>query len=269
MDTPPPRELDTITCGDCMAWLKTLPDGCADMVLTDPPYGTTACKWDKKVDMALLFAELWRVLKHNGALLMFAQNPFAAEIIVQERKWFRYEWVWKKTQVVGFANAKRMPMRQHELCLVFYKKLPTYNAVPIRSQGGKPYRSNVKRRDGGVYHKHLDKSVRVQSVDGSRFPQDVVTMPRDSHPIHPTQKPQELCEMLVRQYTNRGECVLDPFAGSGSTAAAAKATGRHFLACELDAAFHAAAVDRLNSICPPLPGTEPVGLVARNEARGL
>lgn len=259
--------IDMIAHGDCIEWLRTLPDGCADMVLTDPPYGTMACDWDKKVDMEALFGEMWRVLKHNGALLMFAQNPFAAECIMLNKGTFRYEWVWRKTQGVGFANASRMPMRTHELCLVFYRALPTYNAVPITNQRGKPYMSKCQRKSGGAYPARLSKAVLTQSEVGDRYPQDVVTMPNVKGSIHPTQKPQELCEMLIRQYTKWGEMVLDPFAGSGTTAAAAKATGRHYLSCEINASFHASAVERLRSVSMPLPGTEPIGLVERKLAK--
>lgn len=252
-------ELDTITCGDCMEWLQTLPDGCADLVLTDPPYGTTACKWDKKVDMALLFAELWRVLKHNGALLMFAQNPFAAEIIVQERKRFRYEWVWEKGHAVGFANAGRMPLRAHELVLVFYRALPTWNAVPITGQDGAAYTARNSDKSGdGCYGSWKGGAVTVGGSE--RFPRDVVKISRPGDGFHPTQKPQALCEMLIQQYTRRGELVVDPFAGSGTTAAAAMATGRRSLSCEMDAGYHAKAVERVAGVCPPMPGTEPPGV---------
>lgn len=254
-------KLDTITCGDCMEWLKTLPDGCADMVLTDPPYGTTNCDWDVRVDMVALFAELWRVLKHNGALLMFAQNPFAAELIVQERKRFRYEWVWHKTRTCGFANAKKMPLRMHELILCFYRALPTYNAIPIANQRKHAYhKHDYPRKARHVYCKGgLDNEVHRIGV-ADRFPQDVVTMRGVNYPIHHTQKPQALCEMLIQQYTNRDELVIDPFAGSGTTAAAARATGRRFLSCEMDAGYHAKAVERVAGVCPPLPGTEPLGV---------
>ena len=251
-------KLDTITCGDCMEWLKTLPDGCADLVLTDPPYGTTNCDWDVRVDMVALFAELWRVLKHNGALLMFAQNPLAAELIVQERKRFRYEWVWEKVQPGGVLAAKRRPLRAHELILVFYRASPIYNAVQVYGQKGEAYTSKHVARDGGCYGSQKGGAVTVGGSE--RFPRDVVKIGRPGDGFHHTQKPQALCEMLIQQYTHRGELVVDPFAGSGTTAVAARATGRHFLSCELDAGYHAKAVERVAGVCPPLPGTEPLGV---------
>lgn len=217
-------ELDAITCGDCMEWLRTLPDGCADLVLTDPPYGTTHNAWDKLPDFRALFAELWRVLKHNGALLMFAQNPLAAELIVQERKRFRYEWVWEKGHAVGFANAGRMPLRAHELVLVFYRALPTWNAVPITGQAGECYERTLKKRACGCYGSMKRGTYTIGGRE--RFPRDVVKISRPGDGFHPTQKPQALCEMLIQQYTRRGELVVDPFAGSGTTAAAAMATGQ-------------------------------------------
>lgn len=246
-------ELDTITCGDCMEWLKTLPDGCADMVLTDPPYGTTHNAWDKLPDFRALFAELWRVLKYNGALLMFAQNPLAAELIVQERKRFRYEWVWEKTMACGMFNSSRAPLRAHELILVFYRATPTYNAVQCFGHSGKAYTSkHSARRGGGNYGHRRGDSVSVGGTE--RFPRDVIKIGRSRDSFHPTQKPQALCEMLIQQYTHRGELVVDPFAGSGTTAAAARATGRRFLSCELDAGYHAKAVARVDAVCPPPAG---------------
>lgn len=244
-----------------MEWLTTLPDGCADLVLTDPPYGTTNCDWDTKVDMVALFAELWRVLKHNGAVLVFGQFPMVFDVWNAARKEFRYDLVYEKGRALGFLNAKKMPLRKHENILVFYRALPTYN--PQMTQG-KPYHKKAynpsTHNRGNIYGKKDKYMAGEKRSDGARYPTSIIRAASVNYGIHPTQKPQGLCEMLIRQYTQPGELVVDPFAGSGTTAAAARATGRHFLSCEMDAGYHAKAVERVAGVCPPLPGTEPLGV---------
>lgn len=259
--------LDFIHFGDCMQWLATLPDGCADMVLTDPPYGTMHAAWDVRPDVPALFAELWRVLKRNGALCVFAQLPFAAELVTAGGKFFRYEWVWVKNRPTSFLDARRKPMRKHELVLVFYREPPTYNAVPIPAQSGENYNGCTRElpRDAGRNYNAVpakDYTPR-DCTDGTRFPQDVVTYSVPLNRVHGTQKPQDLCEMLISQYTRHGELVLDPYAGSGTTPAAALATGRHFAACEWNAAFHKHAVERMRHVCRPLPGLQQKGLTEK------
>lgn len=139
--------------GEAFAELAKIPIGSVDLVLTDPPYGTTQASWDTVPDWGKLFAELWRVLKHNGAILMFSQMPLAADIVVQNRKTFRYEWILEKPRALGFLNAKKMPLRCHELILVFYRALPTYNALPIAHQRRAPYRHGERRCATPVYGK--------------------------------------------------------------------------------------------------------------------
>lgn len=223
--------------GDAFALLPHIPDGSVDAVITDPPYGTTDAAWDVKIDFPRLFDELWRVLKPNGALLMFAQMPLAARLACMQPKTFRYQWVWHKPCAVGMLNANRMPMRAHELILVFYRSLPTYNRVPLANQSGKPYTTKRQgNRKCALYSSSLDSVSR--STDGSRCPRDVITFGRDkTHWGHPTQKPEALVRYLIEQYTKPGETVLDPFAGCGSTLAAAAACGRRSIGIELESDF--------------------------------
>lgn len=237
----------TLTLGDAMAELAKIPAGSVDMVLTDPPYGITAAEWDKRPDWSALFAALWRVLKGNGALLTFAQMPVAAELVMQQRRHFRYEWVWHKSSPAGFLNSHRMPMRQHELVLVYYRRLPTYNAVPIASQSSTPYKTQRGKTQSRLFHP--SPRVTTHCKDGSRFPQDVVKYdrPANTDRLHPTQKPLDLLAMLIGQYTHPGELVLDPFAGSGSTLKAAQLTGRRAIGIELDPTYFARARDWLNA----------------------
>lgn len=173
------------------------------------------------------------MLKNNGAILMFSQMPVAADIVVRQRRRFRYQWIWEKSRAFGFANSHRMPMRAHEVILVLYRALPTYNAKPIDSQRGMCY-----RRNGGTPSKLYSHALVPTPCisDGSRFPRDVLryATPVGTARFHPTQKPVDLLSMLIEQYTQPGELVLDPFAGSGSTLKAAQLTGRRAIGIEMD-----------------------------------
>lgn len=232
--------------GDAFAMLPMIPAGSIDAIITDPPYGTTAAEWDVNIDFAELFKESWRVLKPNGVIAMFAQMPLAARLACMQPQTFRYQWVWHKTQAVGMLNANRMPLRAHELILIFYRKLPTYNRVPLDNQRGKPYHHKQARapRKTSLYRGAIITG--KGSADGTRCPRDVITFARDSQRWgHPTQKPLELMRYLVKQYTNPGDIVLDPFCGCGSTLAAAQAEGRRSIGIELDPAFAATTRRRL------------------------
>lgn len=248
---------NTLLLGNSFEKMKEIPDGSVDLVLTDPPYNNTDCDWDAvKCDFPALFTELLRVLKPNGALLMFCQMPLAAELVMQQRKIFRYQWVWEKSRACGFANANKMPMRSHEIILTFYRKLPTYNKIPLENQAGKSYSmTHTKYYESDVYGgckkdaaKHTPYFI---ENNGDRAPRDVIyfesefyTKSRDGV-THPTRKPQALCEYLIKQYSKPGELVLDPFCGSGTTAAAALATGRRYWTCELEEKYFRLATERL------------------------
>ena len=233
--------------GEAFAELAKIPDGSVDLVLTGPPYGTTDAAWDTAPDWRALFTQLWRVLKPNGALLMFSQMPVAADIVVQQLKNFRYQWVWHKHAPAGFLNAHKMPLRSHEIILVFYRRLPTYNAVPLDSQRSTPYKTMRGAKRTKLYS--FFARVTSTSSDGARYPQDVVKYARPSNTdrLHPTQKPLDLLAMLIGQYTHPGELVLDPFAGSGSTLKAAQLTGRRAIGIELDPTYFTRARDWLNA----------------------
>ena len=230
---------DWIKCEDCIEGMKAIPDGAVDMILVDPPYGTTNNFWDKQLPMSEMWSEFKRVTKHNAAIVIFSQLPFAVDLINANRKMFRYEWIWHKTNPVGFLNANKMPLRAHENILVFYRKLPTYN--PQYSQG-KPYFRKRGRLDTGRCY----QVTRLKDVknDGLRYPLDVMKYGLDAErssvnvmTAHGTQKPVALCEYLIKTYTNEGELVLDACMGSGSTAVAAVNTNRHFIGYETHQPF--------------------------------
>ena len=226
--------------GDCLELMKDMPDGSIDMILADPPYGTTQCKWDSIIDLPLMWEQLKRVIKPNGAIVMTASQPFTTTLIASNMKDFRYDLVWVKSQGTGFYNANRMPLRAHEDILVFYKKLPTY--TPQKTEG-KPY--TVKRGSPSDVYNGKDLCVTANET-GERHPLSWREFKKDKSKIHPTQKPVALMEYLIKTYTNEGEVVLDFAMGSGTTGVACKNLARSFIGMELDEDYFDIASKRIN-----------------------
>ena len=238
-----------IHLGDCYELLPAIPTGSVDLLLTDPPYGTTNAAWDGKIDIPAFFEQVWRACKPNAAVLIFSQLPFACDLINAARNRYRYDIVWAKNDPTGFLNAKKMPLRAHELILVFYRALPTFNPQKTHST---PYHSKGSRRKSEIYGPRGDSlNPETQSLDGSRYPTDVLRYRRERHAPHPTQKPLALVENLILQYSNPGDLILDPFAGSGTTALAARNTARRCIAIERDPSIHATALRRLATTHTP------------------
>ncbi len=225
--------------GDCLELMKDIPDKSIDMVLCDLPYGTTRNKWDSVIPLNKLWKQYERIIKDNGAIVLFSQMPFSAELVHSNLKLFKYEWIWQKDNGTGFLNAKKMPLKIHENILVFYKKLPLYN--PQMRTGFKPYKCKQGRHSTnyGAYEQgHITES------NGERYPIDIIKFKKDSG-LHPTQKPVELLEYLIKTYTNEGETVLDNCMGSGSTGVACINTNRNFIGYELDEHYFQIAKERL------------------------
>ena len=220
--------------GDCLELMKEIADGSVDMILTDLPYGITDCAFDVRIPFEPMWEHFKRVTKKNAAIVLFSQMPFGAELIMSNRKMFRYEWIWEKSLGVGFLNAKKMPLRCHENILVFYRALPTYNPQFTK---GKPY--IAKFLGSNNYGKQKSDGIK-NHLDGNRYPRDVVyytsTMGFEEN-FSPQQKPVALLEYLIRTYTNAGETVLDATMGSGSTGVAAINTGRDFIGFEKEQNF--------------------------------
>ena len=225
--------------GDCLELMKEIPDKSIDMILCDLPYGTTKNKWDSVIPLNKLWKQYERMIKDNGAIVLFSQMPFSAELVHSNLKLFKYEWIWQKDNGTGFLNAKKMPLKIHENILVFYKKLPLYN--PQMRTGFKPYKCKQGRHSTnyGAYEQgHITES------NGERYPIDIIKFKKDSG-LHPTQKPVELLEYLIKTYTNEGETVLDNCMGSGSTGVACINTNRNFIGYELDEHYFQIAKERL------------------------
>lgn len=226
--------------GDCLELMKDIPDESIDMILCDLPYGTTKNKWDSVIPLNKLWKSYERIIKDNGAIVLFSQMPFSAELVHSNLKLFKYEWIWQKDNGTGFLNAKKMPLKIHENILVFYKKLPLYN--PQMRTGFKPYKCKQGRHSTnyGAYEQgHITES------NGERYPIDIIKFKKDSG-LHPTQKPVELLEYLIKTYTNENETVLDNCMGSGSTGVACINTNRNFIGYELDEKYFEIAEKRIN-----------------------
>lgn len=223
--------------------MKKIPDKSIDLVCADPPFGTTMNRWDSVIPYEELWGGLKRVIKDNGAILLFGQGLFSAELACSNKEWFRYRLVWEKTKAGGFLNARRMPLQAHEDISVFYKKLPTYN--PQMSEG-KPYiKKAVTNGDGGNYGK-FNRVGTTQKNEGTRFPRSVIRFSNDNHKsIHPTQKPVELLEYLIKTYSNEGDTVLDFCMGSGTSGIASVNTRRNFIGIELDKDYYEIAKSRI------------------------
>lgn len=215
--------------GDCLELMRDIPDKSIDMILCDLPYGTTACKWDTVIPFEPLWEQYNRVIKDNGAIVLFGSEPFSTELRHSNIKNYRYDWIWEKEQGANFMLCKYQPYKVHENISVFYKKRCAY--FP-QMTSGKPYISG--KGDSGDITGNVKK---VQTKNnGTRYPRSIqrFNTEKGQGTLHPTQKPVALLEYLIKTYTNEGETVLDNCMGSGSTGVACVNTNRNFIGIELD-----------------------------------
>ena len=242
---------------DCLEVMKTIQDKSIDAIITDPPYGTTACKWDSVIPFDLMWEQLNRIIKPNGAIVLFGSEPFSSALRMSNIKNFKYDWIWHKNTGGGFATAKKMPMKRHEIISVFYNKLPTYNPI------FQDYSESTKKRfkDGEKVNrkKQLTNSTNKINNGLSFIGEQPILLNRGKYPesvqkinnlannkrLHPTQKPVELMEYLIKTYTNENETVLDFTMGSGSTGVAAKNLNRNFIGIEQDENYFNIAKQRI------------------------
>lgn len=227
--------------GDCLERMKEIPSGSVDMVLADPPYGTTACKWDSIIPLEPMWEQLKRIIKPNGAIVMTAGQPFTTTLIASNMKMFKYCWVYRKPQGVDPFMAKIRPLNDIEDVVVFCKKSTPYHP---QLTAGKPY--NITR-DKKNRLNELNNAVFKESTtinEGVRLPTRVINF-KQERGFHPTQKPVALMEYLIKTYTNQGETVLDFTMGSGSTGVACANTVRKFIGIELDDKYFDVAMSRI------------------------
>lgn len=232
--------------GDCLEIMKEIPDGSVDMILCDLPYGTTACKWDTIIPFAPLWEQYERIVKNDGAIVLFAAQSFTTKLIHSNFKRFRYCWYWKKNNVTGFTFAKYQPMRCIEDICVFYKNHPTYNP-----QGLIELKQPRKRQDKGKGDSVYDRKTlgKPHEQRFTNYPNHLLEFKNEAinyrNRYHPTQKPVALLEYLVKTYTNEGDTVLDNCMGSGSTGVACVNTGRNFIGIELEKRYFDIALKRI------------------------
>ena len=217
--------------GDCLDVLQNVPDNYVDLVLTDPPYGITACKWDTIIPFEALWKQLKRITKPNSAIIMMASQPFTSMLIMSNLEMFKYCWVWKKNIKTGFLNAKKQPLRQTEDIVVFYNTQCVYN--PQKTGGHLPVHSYTKR---GIDGDTLGKTKAVSGGgQNDRYPSNILEMKTVSGKrLHPSQKPIDLMDYFIKTYSNENDVVLDFSMGSGTTGVSCKNLNRSFIGIELN-----------------------------------
>ena len=227
--------------GDCLEVMKSIPDNSIDAIITDPPYGTTACKWDSVIPFDLMWEQLNRIIKPNGAIVLFGSEPFSSALRMSNIKNYKYDWIWKKPKGTGHLNAKRMPMNDVETISVFYRKQCIYNP---QFTEGEPYKAKSGKSSFDGYGKDNRKG---NDNKGKRYPKRLLEFNVvERNTLHPTQKPVDLMEYLIKTYTNENETVLDFTMGSGSTGVAAGNTNRNFIGIEMDNKYFDIATERIN-----------------------
>lgn len=247
--------------GDCMELLRQIPDGSVDMILCDPPYNQTRNKWDKPIDLDAMWQQYRRVIKENGAIVIFADGLFLADLMNSCRKLWRYNLVWDKQLTTGFLNANRQPLRRHEYICVFYKKQPVYNPQKVKGKKNHSKKTTGTDRCYGHYNV-VDNSEKLGDM---KHPTSIVSFakPHPSVAVHETQKPVALLEWLIRTYTNEGDTVMDDRMGSGSTGVACVNTGRRFIGMEIEVQHFETATNRITEAVREI---DPGYLLAMDEA---
>ena len=240
-------EENKIHLGDCLDLMPSIPSKSVDMILCDLPYGTTACEWDSIIDMGRLWREYERVIKDNGAIVLTANNVFTFKLWSSNPSIFKYKIIWDKIMKVGHLSANKMPMKQHEDILIFYKHQPCFN--PQKTSGEKYVVKRNKTMKAPEYQIGAPIARTDTINDGDRYPSDIICFSANTFTkdigMHPTQKPVALFEYLIKTYTNENELVLDNCSGSGTTAVACMNTNRRFICIERDETYHKKSLERL------------------------
>lgn len=231
-------------CGDCLDIMKNIKSNSVDLILADLPYGTTKRnKWDVPIPFDALWGEYARIIKEHGVIALFGDEPFASKLRLSNEKLYRYDWIWIKNLSTGFLNAKKMPLKNTETISIFYKKLPLYNP---QMRSGKPY--TTKKGTTSLNYGKADNAT-LTINHGTRYPVKTIKFKSVYHASkiynHPTQKPVDLLEYLIKTYTNQGMTVLDNVMGSGSTGVASVNLNRNFIGIEKDQKFYELAKQRI------------------------
>lgn len=245
--------LDTIFFCDCLVGMKRIPDHSVDMICCDLPYGVLNkgnkdAKWDSIIPFEPLWEQYERVIKDNGAIVLFAQGMFTAKLMMSNERLWRYNIIWNKEgHISGFLNAKRMPLRCHEDIVVFYKSLPIYHPQMVKCQPHQRNHSRGKQEKGFTNRCYGEFGKAEDFITDEKYPRSVISFKRPHPPIHPTQKPVDLISWLIRTYSNEGDVILDNCMGSGTTAIAAMREHRHFIGFELNKEYYDKACERIRN----------------------
>ena len=245
--------------GDCLVEMQNIPDKSVDAIICDLPYGTTACKWDTIIPFEPLWAQYKRIIKDNGAIVLFGSQPFTSALVMSNPKWFKYEWIWEKSVGSNFAALKYQPMKEHENVLVFSKA--THNYYPIKQErkgSGKERQkagysnSKATAKTGQFIGGVMDATKRKNEYEELRFPSSIQFFNNREkiRGLHPTQKPLDLLEYLVKTYTKEWDTVLDNTMGSGTTGVACRKLNRSFIGIEMDSKYFQIACDRIDNAKP-------------------
>ena len=227
--------------GDCLEVMKQIPDKSVDAIICDLPYGTTACKWDSVIPFEPLWAQYKRIIKDNGAVVLFASQPFTSALVMSNAKWFKYQWVWEKSMFANQMLAKVQPLKIHEDIVVFANEKAIYNPQglieinKVTKQGSK-----ITDNTGGG----IRKTSYLQTH--TNYPRSILKFGSEGKTVHPTQKPVDLLKYLVKTYTNEGDTILDNCMGSGTTGVACKSLNRNFIGIEQDPSYFEIAKGRIN-----------------------
>jgi len=229
---------------DCISAMETIESHSIDLVLTDPPYGTTRCKWDSIINLDDMWNALKRITKPNCPIVLTSAQPFTTMLIASNIDMFKYSWIWEKPHAKGFFNANKRPMVAHEDVLVFYRKQPTYN--PQKTSGHKLKQALKKKELVSDVYGNSVRDITYSSTE--RYPRSVQIFKQDTQKskLHPTQKPLGMMEYFVKTYSNKGDIVLDFTMGSGTTGVAALDTGRKFIGIEKNKDYFEIAEERIN-----------------------
>jgi len=229
---------------DCFDEFKNIQDKTVDMVCVDLPYGQTAVKWDRSIDLLKMWDELKRICKEGAVYVFFCTTKFGNTLINSNPKWFKYDLVWEKSKSLGFLSANKAPLRKHEMIYVFYKKTTTYN--PQKTKGN-PYKCKREKKDnigvyggGNIYYRTSINN------EGDRYPTSIIKFDNPKKSFHKTQKPTDILEWLIKTYSNENDIVLDFTMGSGSTVQACMNTNRRYIGIEKDKDIYLTAKDRLD-----------------------
>ena len=234
--------MNKLILGDCLEILSKGTSQSIDLILCDLPYSTTNCSWDSLIPLDQLWAQYKRIIKPKRPIVLFAAQPFTSQLIMSNLPWYKYSWIWKKNISTGFLNAKHQPLRITEDICVFAEGKTTYN--PQMRKGETHIRGGKSKKVGGEIYN--DFSNRTETISDEYYPNNILEFDSVNKPQHPTQKSLELCEYLIKTYSNEGDLVLDNTMGSGTTCLAAKRLNRRYIGIENDPNYFEIAKQRLN-----------------------